>query len=114
LAITMPIAWETTGKPARQDPVTLTGTITGWSVEEKGDVYVRLEGTHQGKSFQRWFVTPARRTETTDFEELVLYAIIALQGDPRGIQVTIESEPSNEVSGARREDALPLKAISRL
>ena len=100
-----------TAAPSSLYDVAYQGKITGWSVAVDGTVTVRLEGTRDGEAFSLWFATPASRTSTTRYEDLVLEAVLAASGPLKDVQVTVLSD--NEDAGDSIEDALVLNSISQ-
>ena len=100
---------------AGADTIERTGTITGWSISADGNVYVRLEGRDdRERDFAIWFVTPASQSATTEFENLVLDAVLAITDRSKApIEVAIRSNVGgNEVSGKTRERAMPLSGLT--
>jgi len=93
--------------------ISRTGTITGWSITDDGTVSIRLEGQHDNREFKLWFSTPASRTATTRFENLILEAVLALGRTQGATTVTVGSETSNNESGGRLTDALPLRRLQK-
>lgn len=87
------------------------GKVTGWSIAADGAVAVKLEGSLDKKAFALWFATPANLTDTTRYEDLVLAAVLALQGSLKDTPVTILSKDVRNDTGKTVEDALPLDGM---
>jgi hypothetical protein len=106
-------AW-TLNAPApskKMTEITRKGVITGWSVLADGTVSIRLAGQPKDRDFELWFATPASRTATTRYEDLILEAVMALRRQKDPATVTVTSDTSNSESGERLADALPLRGL---
>lgn len=101
--------------PAAVPRRAFVGTVTGWSVDASGSVALRLATQKgDGEATPLWFVTVASRTSTTQFEQLVLDAVLALtHRGGESMRVTVLSDNSDGQSGRTVEDAKTLTALRR-
>ncbi len=113
----VPLAWS--GPPSAETPaatdLTVTGSIVAWAMAADGDVFLQVREPATTKAV--WFVTPPNQTNSTDFEEMVLQAVLELRATsdrPAGATaaiVTVRGDVSNEVSGATMAEAVPLLSL---
>lgn len=92
----------------------LEGTISSWRIREDGGILIRLDRADGSGS--DWMRTAANQSAATQFELLVLHAVLALDArtNPsasRLVRVRVESSTSRD--GDKPEDALRLTAIGR-
>lgn len=105
-------------EPAPVVQGTIEGSITGWHVDIDGTVGLRLRVLDpRGQPRALWFVTAANRTVTTQFEDLVLQATLAVEStlevSDRDQNVVVSYDTSQEASGKTLEQALKMVGVTR-
>ncbi len=109
-------ATTTTRDPAaQQEHVQYRGTVTGWSILADGTLRMRMLVGEDQQPRSLWFTTAPDLTETTQFEFMVLEAILeSPHGDARGPRFTVRANTDEMANGESADHPLELISVSEL
>lgn len=98
--------------PGVEETVQRTGTIDAWHVLANGTVAVHLVGQNKDQPFALWLVTPGDRTQSTRFEDQVLYTVFAFIASKQELTFSIGiRNEKTEKSGKTLKEAIPIEAM---
>lgn len=101
-------------EPAPFEPLTHTGVVSAYRLDQDGTVYVRLHGSDPkaaGGAQDVWFRSPTDRSTSISVEEMLLDVVVHLGANET---LTISAEPDRSLDGASPEEAYPLLSVSKL
>lgn len=117
LFLLLPVAWLAFDHRTPEAPTKIpafertqhTGTIVAWHLAADGTVSVKLNDVERPTPEALWFRSPADKTDSTRFEELLLQALLPVAASERRLSVVYDLD--KERSGKTLEDGFPIVAV---
>lgn len=95
--------------PAPFEAIQHTGKIVAWQIAADGSVAMQVENREKTPATSPWFRSPADKTDSTRFEELMLEAVLRLAASKEAVTVVYDAD--KERAGKTLEDAFPVASL---